>query len=405
MAVEIESLSSVILAYGRKSQKLMQQRRLKRGGNSSQPSTSTMKVVTLVMAAQLVQLPVVLSEDFGRTYSHTQNGSASDETYIIISFSAFLAFCILSVIATLGYFSILEDNLMKRYLEEGEVVEAAVVSAEFARGGGTTSGRLGAAKHDKMSTEYVLFVEYVKPICEGSYMTKVRKQVKAREEDIIRPPCFTYSVEGCEESAPLDSPLEIQKMLQMFHDDENQAKNSPGLGKIEMLVMPNFYKSGISRRQAERSNGYRHRLSTVALLLSGFFLAAFCVRLAAKAISNTEATEEDDTNRVTLYMSGLFALLLSVEVLLLHLCLRKTFIDALEEEYLKSGDLVPTDEDDSSLSTGSDSFLGKSKEERLRIIGLPLEGEPGYAGFPPSPRPIPKVIDRPLPPYPATVSL
>lgn len=358
-----------------------------------------MNNLCIIFTVAFLQISSVLGEDFGQAFSHTENARKSDETYIIISFSAFLAFCILSVIATIGYFSVLEDKLMKRYLDEGEIVEAVVVSAEFARGGANT-GQWRGAESDKLSTEYVLFVEYMKPICEGSYMTKIRKQVKAKEKDIIWPACFSYSVEACEEAVPLDSPLEVQRMLRMMHDDEKAAKNSEGLGKLEMLVMPNFHKSGISRRQVERSNGYRHRLSTLALVFSGFLLAAFCVRLAAKAISNTEDNDQDDTNLMTCYMSGVFAVLLSVEIVLLHCCLNKTFVDALEEEYLQSGDLVPIDEDDSSLSTGSDFFLGKSRQEKLRIVGMPPGGEMGCS--PPSPHHVPANIPKS---YPATVSL
>lgn len=302
-------------------------------------------------------------EDFGQAFSHTQKASTNvgDETYITISFSAFLAFCILSVVATIGYFSILEDRLMKRYLEEGMLVEAVVKSADFARGGnaGQWESRFASTKQNRMETEYVLFVEYDRPIAEGSYMTRIRKQIKAKEADINRPSHYTYSVDGHEESVHLDSPIQVQKMLQLLHDGDNVMNE--GLGTIEMLVMPDFHKSGVSRRQVELANAPTARLSLIALIISGVGLALFCVRLAAKAISESQISDKtEDTNLVTFYMIGIFLVLLVLEILLVHCCMKKMFVEALEEEYLKGGDLVvPTegDQDDSSLSTGSDFFL------------------------------------------------
>ena len=120
---------------------------------------------------------LVSGEDFGQAFSHTENGSkGGDETYIIATFSAFLAFCILSVVASIGYFSSLEDTLIRRYHEEGELVEATVVAAEFARGrtGGTRWNNKQSAEN--METEYTLFVEYTRPLADNTYVMTVRKQ-------------------------------------------------------------------------------------------------------------------------------------------------------------------------------------------------------------------------------------
>ena len=326
----------------------------------------------LVVATLLSSAIGANAEDFGQAFSHTTNGEKNngDETFIIMAFSAFLAFCILSVGATIVYFSYLEDRLMKRYMEEGEVVEAAVISADFARGG--SAKQWGAAKSDRLETEYVLFVEYNRPIAEGSYMTRVRKQIKAKEADITRPCHYTYSCDGNEESAILNSPIQVQKMLQMLHDDENGIIKNQGLGTVEMLVMPDFHKSGVARHQVERFNSQRHRLSMAALVVSGVGLALFCVRLAAKAISSSELSEKTgDTNLVTAYMMGIFSVLVLLQMILVHFCLQKACVDALEEEYLKSGDLVPIDEDDSSLSTGSDFFLVCNRSDKPNFTGMP----------------------------------
>jgi hypothetical protein len=327
--------------------------------------STPMQVHCVFLFALSVSTRCVLAEDLGQSLSHTENGikNMGDESYIIIAFSAFLAFCTLSVVATISYFSFLEDRLMKRYLEEGEVTEAIVVSAEFARGFKGAWGSSGN-KADASATEYVLFVEYNKPIAQGSYMVRVRKQVKALADDVAwgrNGLVYSYS-KNMEQADDLDSALQIQRMLRLLHDDEAARKGPDGLGKLDMLVLPEFHKSGVSRRQVERANGNRNMLSSMALVISGLGLSAFCVRLAAVAISNSQIADftNADTNMVTLYMILSFAAMVILEVLLVHCCLRKTLEDALEEEYLQGGDLVPVDEDDSSLSTGSDFFLGKS---------------------------------------------
>ena len=216
-------------------------------------------------------------------------------------------------------------------------------------------------------------------------MTKVRKQIKAKEDDVVWKrnnlvPCYSNTCEHCEESIPLDSPLQVQRMLQMLHDDEEAKKNPNGIGKIEMLVLPDFHKSGVSKRQVERANGNRYRLSTAALILSGLGLSAFCIRLAAEAISHSQVVDTNNasTNVVTAYITLVFAGLVILEMVLVHCCLNKAFVDALEEEYLKSGDLVPVDEDDSSLSTGSDFFLGKAFQVHA-AKNLAPNGNGGYA--------------------------
>jgi hypothetical protein len=325
-----------------------------------------MKVHGMIVLAISVWTRCVKAEDLGQVLSHTENGSKNmgDERYIIMAFSAFLAFCILSVVATISYFIFLEDRLMKRYLEEGEVVEAVIVSADFARG---FKGAWGSSDNnaDASATEYVLLVEYTKAIAQSSYTTKVRKQVKAMEDDIMwrRDGLVScYSSKNMDPTEDLDSSLQIQRMLQTLHDDEAARKSPHGVGKIDMLVLPEFHKSGLSRRHVERANGNRNMLSTMALIFSGLGLSAFCVRLAAVAISNSPIADftKADTNTVTLYISLSFAAIVVLEVLLVHCCLRKTLENALEEEFLRGGDLVPVDEDESTVSSGSDYFLGKS---------------------------------------------
>jgi len=321
----------------------------------------------------------IKGEDFGQSFSHTTNGSnnAGNEVIITMAFSAFLAFCILSADAAICYFCYLEDKLMKRYLEEGGLVHAAVVAADFARGG--NANPYGKVSSDRLEREYVLFVEYNCPIEESSYMARIRKQIKAKEADIKRTDHFSYRCEGYEDLAVLDSPIQVRKMLQMFHDDENGIIKNQGLGTVEMLVMPHFHKSGILKPHVERVTSRRHRTSMAALITSGVGLALFCARLTAKAISSSGMNGQigGGTNLITAYMMGIFSILVLFQMLLLHFCLHKALVGALENEYLNSGEMVPLDdEDDSSLSTGSDAFLGRNLNTAFVSGGPVMNGGP-----------------------------
>ena len=320
------------------------------------------------------------AEDYGQAFSHLSNvnvNNGEDETYIIIMFSAFLAFCILSVVAMVSYFSFLEDRLMKRYLAEGEEVEATIVSAEFARGGNAVEW--GAVKSDRMETEYILFVEYNRTIAEGTYVTTIRKQIKVKECDIIRPKYYTYEVDGVEESAPLESSIEIKKMLQMLHNG-NGARGGDGVGRVKMLVLPEHHRSGISKCQAERANTWQSKFSMLALILSAIGLAVFCVQLAANAITTTNINMHQRTSdEISLYMIGIFTILVFIEVLLIHCCLKHSFEETLENEYFNSGELVTTPyypDEESTLSSGSDFFLGGSPTEFTNMPSLNTQ-QPG----------------------------
>lgn len=318
--------------------------------------------VAIIPLISLSSHSVVQAEDFGQAFSHTENGSrgSGDETYIVASFSAFLAFCILSVMASISYFSTLEETLIKRYQEEGELVEADVVSAEFVRAGtGTRRWNNNNQQTENLETEYTLFVEYKHAMADNSYVTTVRKQVKAREGDIKNLNLFTLSTDGYEEGVSFEHAMELRDMLKAFGDDHTDGHKGD-LGKIDMLVMENFPLSGLSRNHVERSRSTRFRLPSIALFMSGIGLAIFCIRLAAQAIANSDIHDEKkNVNLVSLYLIGVFVLLIGLELVILHCCLKKTLVAALEEEYLKSGELIPSEDiDDSSLSTGSDFFLG-----------------------------------------------
>ena len=125
--------------------------------------------------------------------------------------------------------------------------------------------------------------------------------------------------------------------------------------KLELLVLKGKAKSGYPKRQLERAGTLRYRLSTVGLVLANFLLSLFCFRMAANSVQ----AQEDDKERSigwTIFCS--FVALTVLEVPLLHCFFNNMLQQLLEEEYFETADLVPTNRDDSTLSShGSDMYL------------------------------------------------
>ncbi len=107
--------------------------------------------------------------------------------------------------AVVGYFSLLEDELFKRYQREGDIVYAQVVSYEFTRRGADVkccdvhaltsmaSQKEANTEQHRSNFEYVVVVEYERqhyhPMnvngIQEMYKTRIRKRVKAQEGDFI----------------------------------------------------------------------------------------------------------------------------------------------------------------------------------------------------------------------------
>ena len=281
----------------------------------------------------------------------------------IIFFSLMFGFFIILFGAVIGYFSYMEDSLMRTYIKEGDLVEGDVVSAEFARGG----GQVGGCSNKRAIAEYITFVEYSRELS-TNYTVRVRKQMKAKETDFVKrlvPGSSAMlkslksqgegSTQGEEEEIECDGYVDIGPI--------HQPSRLGCADMIELYVLPEFPTSALPRRQVERSCGIRNRLSTFALIVIDLALAGFCTRFAAEALVDLTDVRQE---RIDLYAVLMLATLIVVQVPFVQLCMRGWLWNVLLEEYLESGDFIPIQRDDSSLSTGgSDAFLTMSPTDSV----------------------------------------
>ena len=302
----------------------------------------------------------------------SRGDSGNEEWYMVLLFSLLFGFFITLFGAFVGYFSVLEDSLMRRYKREGVIVCANVVSSEFARGG----GKVAIFTKQRDNPEYIAFVEYDFRLAEH-YTVRVRKQVKAKASDFVN-----TSAPGkgtliglrlgisCARNAQRDAYAELGYPEDTccgnaddWKDDADVSQVPASRELLELLVLPDHERSGYPRMAVERACGLRYRLSTLGLVVFDLALAAFCTRLAA----NDVLALEHDTHRIIgWYAIATFLVLIALEVPLIHCCCHQVFDDALKEEYLESGDYVPLPHDDSSLSSGSDMFLSRQSSRSYR---------------------------------------
>lgn len=285
------------------------------------------------------------------------------EWYMVVFFSFMFGFFIILFGVMIAYFSVMEDLLMRRYIEKGELIRGDVMSVEFARGG----GRVGVCSQSRQSTEYITFVEYTRQLS-TNYTVRVRKQMKLKETDFVRPllpgssamlKSMKVRVEDEESDQEGDSDeAHYGAHCYESYDDSgpvNKLGTFPTQDTIELYVLPDYPKSGHPRHQVERGCSGRYRLSTAAFIAFDFALAAFCTRLAMEAIGDLDDMEK---RKIGQYAIRIFVVLVVMQVPLIHCCMQKLFSDALREEYLESGEFVPIENDDSSLSSAaSDAYL------------------------------------------------
>lgn len=276
----------------------------------------------------------------------------------VVVFSLLFGFFIILFCAVLGYFSFMEDSLMRRYIKEGELIKGDVMKADFARGG----GQVGACSNKRTIAEYIIFVEYSRELS-ADYEVRIRKQMKVLETDFSRrlvpgSSAMLQSLKSQEEGDKKANEVETEEILCCGYVDIESVQQSKAFActkTIELYVLQEFPTSGLPRRQVERSCSYRHRLATFALIVVVLTLAGLCTRVAAATLVDmTDARE----NAIDLYSILLLAALILAQVPLVHYCMRNLFWSILLKEYLESGDYVTIHRDDSTLSaTASDISL------------------------------------------------
>mmetsp|Transcript_30305 Transcript_30305/g.34551 ORF Transcript_30305/g.34551 Transcript_30305/m.34551 type:complete len:337 (-) Transcript_30305:628-1638(-) len=284
------------------------------------------------------------------------------EWYIVFAFSLFFGFFISLFGAFIGYFSVLEDALIRKYREEGILIYGNVVSTEYARGGGNA-----VLSKQKENSEYIVFVEYDFKM-RDDYEVRIRKQMKAKASDFrnaVDPGKEGRRLDSLEPSnkSPHKSPISNMDFLKIeysgpgeFIDEDPwrlfgscSAQGAVSARRyLELLILPGYERSAYPRNQIDRACSLRYRLSTIGLVLFDLALAAFCTRLAANDVLSLEHEEH---RIIGWYAILTFLILLVLELPLIHFCSYQVFVDALKEEYIEHGEYVPLMCNSSSLSS------------------------------------------------------
>jgi hypothetical protein len=312
-----------------------------------------------------------------------------DSWFVLLLMSLLFGFVITLFGAWVGYFSTLEDKLMRRYWTEGETIVARVISSDFTRGGGSNTVNACVAPNNSASdrfrqpdnSEYLCFCEYDRTLAQN-YSVRIRKQCKAKAWDFVfnpRPGSEQMLVSLKKSMLQLDENGNEVMFVEFPNqhesccpgagadndndDDEHAAMNGadgpPERKFLEMLILPGHELSALPKKAVQRSCSTRYQFSTVGLILFDLCLAAFCTWWAINEVTSLE----DDGQRARGWCAIIvFVVLVALEIPLIHSCCHGMLVDALKEEYLDSGDFVPLQDDASSLSSGSDVYLaGRSR--------------------------------------------
>ena len=302
-----------------------------------------------------------------------------DSWFMLLLMSLLFGFFITLFGAWVGYFSTLEDKLMRRYWMEGETVVARVISSDFARCGGSNTMNDCTAANEMTSDhfhpsvanpEYLCFCEYDRNLAHN-YAVRIRKQCKARAWDFVLTPrpgsermimalkreTSQRVDENCNEITFVELPDQPEACCAGADDDDGECGGRaapPDRKFLEMLILPGHELSALPKKAVQRACSLRYRFSTAGLVLFDVFLALCCIYWAIHEVLSLE----DDSQRTRGWCAiAAFLVLVALEVPLIHTCCHGMLVDALKEEYLDSGDFVPLQDDASSLSSGSDLNL------------------------------------------------
>ena len=314
----------------------------------------------------------------------------AEEWYMVLVFSLLFGFFITLFGTLVGYFALMEDRLFRRYRDEGETIRASVVSVQYRNHAVHRRG-------PSLDPECTVFVEYVRNLSDG-YMVRIRKQVKARRSDFWSSfprrgmPTFLMSASTLTEKNEDDigtngngkdkvtdqgkdsehanrpiSPLSFQGGVVSldFGNDDNQEDRTIALTAsqfseaqigqqyLELLILPGHARSGFPKKQVHRSCGLRYRLPTLGLIAFKFALAALCAWLAANAALDLDVEQQ----RIATYSIAVFVVVILMEVPLIHWTLSPCVTEVLKDEYLNSGEFMPMQCDDSTISSHDDAYL------------------------------------------------
>lgn len=278
---------------------------------------------------------------------------SEDETFLFILFS-FFALCVSFFGSFLLYISYLDDRIMKRYSEEGVLLEGEVVTTEFTRWVDGDMTKLGDSNGQK---EYFVSIEYSYNLSEN-YPIRIRKQLRVLK-------CDFCQADSCHDRKP-NPAVEIiasrDSFFRSFQFDHGR--------KLELLVLPKHHLSALPACQVKRRLSPRYRLYSIAFVVVAIIIALFCFHLAAQEFGELVYGDEVNSKRTIVrevLVDLVFAIFALTPVSCIHFFLRDMILYSLEGEYFeRGGRVLKGGQDDSSLSSRSDlgrtpSYFGYSR--------------------------------------------
>jgi hypothetical protein len=310
----------------------------------------------------LVRARTAIGEDIANAYEQEQTDDGlgrGDDWVFVVLVALLFAFFISLFGSFFGSVTYMDDAIMQRYKEEADVVQADVISTEFARGGAGD----GDVCFEPGQKEYCVIVEY-DHLMPDNYRIRIRKQLRAMESDFVHLNHVgldfptSNDAKGDKNRTPRrsnrDKAADIESQRNsarvIFNKDAYFQKFLVEERKLELLVLDGHPKSGFSARQLKRRLSLRYRMSSMAFVLSAILVTLLCFLMAVRAI--------EDTGQSSGWIMVLsFAVLILLQGPCIHFTLRKSIQESLQEEYFEAAEVLQTGQDDSSLSSGSDSFL------------------------------------------------
>ena len=266
--------------------------------------------------------------------------------YIIAIFCYLVAFLMSFLAVLIGFYSILEDGLMREYLQQGRVHQASVLTADFIRAA-TTMKRTSCRNADPGQSEYLAYVEY-RVIETDRKKTSIRKQVKAFASDFRTsteavsdiPHAIRCDIEFADCCLPTPSSGEMDSVVEAQ--------------EIEILVMSGYPRSGLPRSHVERASSLSFRLPTAGLVLFLVLMSGFCFAIGIHLSPSLLRLESVGSRTLA---AATLASVVVVESLLIVACMGKGMYEGVREIYLEDGECTRISVDDTTISSADDSYL------------------------------------------------
>eukprot|EP00977_Amphora_coffeiformis_P004040 scaffold804_cov165-Amphora_coffeaeformis.AAC.19 len=271
-----------------------------------------------------------------------------DDACIIGLFCILVALFVSFIAVVVGHYSVLEDSLMKEYLKNATVHEAAVLSAEFSRAATTNDPNSMCTRHEHAQSEYVANVEY-NVVQKDKRRQMIRKEVKVFAADFKK-------ASGSSSDIPHAIGITFSSNCPSIREDDFQSVFCGQ--EVEVLVMPGYARSGLPRSQVLRTCSLSYRMPTAGLLVFLLVAAGGCFYTGVKLLVPAAWA----TYQLTL---EILAAVMLIEVVLVVGCWGKGMRDGVHDVYLNGGEYVKQSHDDTTISSGDDSYLRTDSYSRL----------------------------------------